>query len=83
MQSHLKGQKSKDKSNPLFRHDTEVHSGEMQTYKTRILNTERNLLPLCILEGLYIEKQDPAQRLNERNENGRGGLVRLIASRVT
>ena len=45
--------------------------------------TEKNLLPLSILEGLYIEKQDPTQRLNERNESGRGGLVRMIASRVT
>ena len=44
---------------------------------------KKNLLPLCILEGLYIEKEDSTQRLNERNESGRGGLVRMIASRVT
>ena len=83
MQSHLNGQKAKSRSNPLYRHDIDKHNGETQVYKCRILNTEKNLLPLCILEGLYIEKQDPTQRLNERNESSRGGLVRMIASRVT
>ena len=83
MQSHLNGQKAKSRSNPLYRHDIDKHNGETQVYKCRILNTEKNLLPLCILEDLYIEKQDPTQRLNERNESGRGGLVRMIASRVT
>ena len=75
--------KAKSRSNPLYRHDIDKHNGETQVYKCRILNTEKNLLPLCILEGLYIEKQDPTQRLNERNESGRGGLVRMIASRIT
>ena len=71
------------RSNPLFRHDEDIHNGMTQSYKTRILATEMNLLPLCILEGLYIEKQDPQLRMNERNESGRGGIIRLVASRIT
>ena len=43
---------------------------------------KRNLLPLCILEGLYIEKQLNWVTMNDKNENGRGGLVRLTATRV-
>ena len=81
MQNHLQGQKSKSNNNPLHRHDEEVHNGEVQKYTTRVLTTERNLLPLAVIEGLYIEQQYPGSSFNDRNEQGRGALVRLIATR--
>ena len=83
MQSHLRGQKSKQDSNPLWRHDRECHEGIHQDYEARILVSERNLLPLCIMESLYIEKQQPETSLNDRNEFGRGGIIRLSANRIT
>ena len=81
MVSYLQGQKSKSPSNPLYRHDQDCHNGEVQQYVTRVLTSERNLLPLAIIEGLFIEQQYPGSSLNEKNEQGRGALVRLIASR--
>ena len=50
-------------------------------YGTRIITTERNLLPLAVIEALHIEQQYPGSSMNDRNENGRGALVRLIATR--
>ena len=82
MKNHLQGQKSKIQSNPLHRHDVDVHNGEIQTYKTRILTSEKNLLPLVIIESLYIEKQTIGKSMNEKQENGRGGLVRFTATRI-
>ena len=81
MLSHLQGQRSRSTNNPLHRHDEEEHNGEVQKYMTRVLTTERNLLPLAIIEGLYIEQQYPGSSFNDRNEQGRGALVRLIATR--
>ena len=81
MKDHLKGQRSKSGSNPLWRHDEECHQGQPQEYKTRILGREQRLLPLSVLEGLYIEAQKPGTSLNEKNERGRGGLIRLVATR--
>ena len=81
MQSHLQGQRSRSSGNPLYRHDCEKHEGEPQSYKTRILTAERNLLPLAIIEALYIEQQHPGTSFNDRMEGGRGSLVRLIATR--
>ena len=81
MKDHLKGQRAKSNSNPLWRHDQEYHEGEPQRYKTRILNREQRLLPLSVLEGLYIEAQRDGTSMNEKNERGRGGLVRLVATR--
>ena len=83
MMNYLQGQKSKRQRHPLHHHDTEILNGEVQIYKTRILGSERNLLPLCVLEGLYIEKQQLGTTMNEKNESGRGGLVRLTATRIT
>ena len=80
---HLKGQKLKISGNPLHRHDMEIHNGEVQTYKTRILTSEKNLLPLVVIESLFIEKQFKGKSMNEREENGRGGLVRLSAARIS
>ena len=83
MLNHLDGQKRRQTKNPLHRHDCDIHGGAAQTYKTRILSKERNLLPLCILEGLYIERQIEGTSFNDRNDAGRGDLVRLTAQRVT
>ena len=81
MLGHKAGQKTKSGSNPLWRHDSEKHHGEHQTYTTRILRRERTLLPLCILEAIYIEKQSTRTSLNEKNELDHGGLVRLNAQK--
>ena len=82
MLSHREGQRRKYQSNALYRHDLEVHSGVKQTYEARILIREQTLLPLSIIEGLYIEKQIIGTSLNGRNESGRGSIVRLQATRV-
>ena len=81
MSNHLPGQKAKSGNNPLHRHDVSNHEGEVQKYVMRILRTEKNLLPLAVSEGLYIEKQYPGSSFDYRNEYGRGSLVRLTASR--
>ena len=81
MLDHLKGQKSKKNSNPLLKHDTNKHDGEPQNYTTRIMNSQKNILPLTIMEALFIEKQIRGTSLNERNEYGHGALIRLTAER--
>ena len=81
MHDHLAGQRQRKENNPLNRHDKESHDGEQQQYNTRILTRERNLLPLNIIEGLYIERQQSGTSLNDRNEYGRGNLIRFTASR--
>ena len=81
MQGHLSGQRSRSNSNPLYRHDVEGHEGIPQEYTARILATEGKQLPLNILEALYIEQQRPNTTLNDKNEAGRGGIVRLRAVR--
>ena len=82
MIAHRDGQRRKYQTNALYRHDREEHGGEMQKYSARILTRERTLLPLNIVEGLYIEKQIEGTSLNGRNESGRGAIVRLQATRV-
>ena len=64
-----------------YRNIRDLHNREVQTYQTRILASEKNLLPLCIMEGLYIEKQN--YTMNDKNEFGRGSLVRMTASIIT
>ena len=81
MMGHLQGQKARSRKNPLWRHDLEKHQGHPQQYTTRVLQKERNLLPLCISEGLYIERQMRGTTLNDKNEYGRGSLIRIVASR--
>ena len=83
MKDHLKSQKAKASHSPMWRHDLEHHDGEHQTYQTRILTRERSIFPLALTEGLYIEKQYPGTSLNDRNERGRGSLVRIRAERVS
>ena len=82
MQSHLAGQRRQQSHNPLFRHDRDHHQGIPQEYETSIVATESKIVKLHCNEALRIEKQDPTYRINERNEGGRGGLVRITASRV-
>ena len=41
----------------------------------------RNLLPLSIMEALFIEKQANGTSLNDKNEYGRGKLIRIRATR--
>ena len=83
MLAHLKGQKRNDTSNPLHRHDLDIHDGAKQNYVTTILATEAKIVRLCCNESLRIEKQIPDLSMNKRNENGRGGVIRLTATRVT
>ena len=81
MKDHLRGQKSRRENNPLNRHDRDKHQGVPQSYKMRVLGKEQRILPLSVLEGLYIDSQKPGTSLNEKNERGRGGLIRLVATR--
>ena len=81
MQGHLSGQRTKSKSNPLHRHDVEGHQGIPQQYSCRILASEQKQLPLNILEALYIEKQVAGSTLNDKNEYGRGEIIKLRAVR--
>ena len=77
----MKDLKSKQNQNPLIRHDRDVHEGNPQKYTTRIMNIQMNILPLTVLEALYIEKQRDGTSINEKNEYGRGALIRLTAER--
>ena len=43
MTDHLIGQKSKLNSNPLHRHDPDIHDREVQSYTTRIMNSQKNV----------------------------------------
>ena len=81
MVDHLTGQKARRENNPLHRHDLKDHGGSPQSFKTRILGRERRILPLTILEALYIEGQSKGTSFNDINEYGRGQIVRLTASR--
>ena len=83
MLAHLKGQRMKSNSNPLHRHDLEVHQGTVQTYTSTVLATEAKIVRLHCNESLRIEKQNTELSMNKRNENGRGGVIRLTATRVT
>ena len=43
---------------------------------------EKKIVRLHCNEALNIEKQDPSFSMNDRMEGGRGGLVRISATRV-
>ena len=83
MKDHLRDQRYKMKKSPMHRHDVEAHQGIPQTYTTKILTRERSCFPLSLTEGLYIEAQANGSSINERNEQGRGALVRIRAHRVS
>ena len=78
MLGHKKGQKYKQSSNPLHRHDREIHNSQPQDYSFRIISREQKILPLSVIESLYIEVQAHGTSLNER---GTGGLVRISAQK--
>ena len=83
MVSHKDLQKGKNMRGPLARHDRDKHNGQAMNYTTTVIKKEKKLLNLCITEALYIEKYPDKSNLNERMEMGRGGLVRLQATRIT
>ena len=80
---HLRDRDSKLSSSSLYRHDQDVHGGEKQTYRTEIIGSEKKIVRLNCLEGINIEKQPSNLLMNGRNERGRGGIVRITATRVS
>ena len=82
MLGHLSDQQSKCSKSPLFRHDRDCHNGVKQTYTMRKIGSERKIVRLACLEALEIEKQPDNLIINEKNEQGRGGLVRIQALRT-
>ena len=83
MLDHLKGQKSKSMGNPLYRHDLQVHDGIAQQYVCTPIVSEKKIVRLHVNEALHIEKQNREASLNDKMECGRGGIVRITATRVT
>ena len=67
----------------LYRHDVTVHGGEPQKYFATMVAPEKKIVRLHCNKALNIEKQDPFFSTNDRMEGGRGGLVRISATRVT
>ena len=68
---------------PMARHDRDRYNGQKMSYTTKVIKKEKKLLSLCTTEALYIEKFPEKANLNERNEKGKGGLVRIYATRIT
>ena len=83
MLDHLDGQRKRKSKNSLWRHDKAHHNGTPQQYITTIKASEQKTVKLHINEDLRIEKQDPTLRINERQEGGRGGIVRISAFRIS
>ena len=83
MKSHLRDQRNKKNSCPLYRHDIRHHNGVKQTYITNIVASEKKIVKLSCLEAVQIEKHPDHLLMNEKNEKGRGVLVRISATRVT
>ena len=81
MIDHLRKQRSKNTSGPLYRHDLQVHDGVQQMYTTEIIGKEKKILRMYTLEAKHMEKQSPALSMNDRQERSRrGGIVRLSAN---
>ena len=53
-----------------------------QKYETSIVASEKKILKLSCLEAIHIEKHPSHNLMNEKNERGRGGMVRITATRV-
>ena len=83
MKSHIEGQNRQMSGNPLHRHDVESHGGVKQIYTCKAIASERKIVRLCMNEALHIERQDRSASINDKMECGRGGLVRISATRVT
>ena len=81
--SHKKLMKSKDNSNPLHRHNVEAHNGEVMSYTCKIIGREKKIVRLFMREALEIERLTKHQIMNGKQELGRGGMVRLHATRIT
>ena len=81
MMGHLTVQRQKT-SCLLHRHDVKSHQGIPQKYFTDILASEKKIVKLNCLEAIRIERQPNHLLLNDRNEKGRGGLVRITATRL-
>ena len=77
MLAQVDGRRRKQSSNALFIHERDVHGGQEQSYTARILTREQILLPLNLIEGLYIEKQKIGTTMNGKNESGRGSIIHL------
>ena len=83
MLSHLKDRDRGKQSSPMYRHDRDKHDSSKQEYTMEILASEKKIVRLSCLEGILIEKQPSHTLINERNEKGRGGIVRISATRVS
>ena len=83
MLTHLSDRRAKKQSSPMYRHDRDVHDGHPQRYVTSIVSRERKIVRLNVSEAITIEKQPQHLLINERNEGGRGGIVRITATRVS
>ena len=82
MLDHLKGQRMRSSGNPLHRHDLKAHNGQQQQYVCIPIASEKKIVRLNINEALHIEKQQREASLNDKMECGRGGIVRITATRV-
>ena len=82
MQSHLKDQRAKLQKSPMYRHDLALHNGQHQEYEAEIIDRERRIVRLNCLEALHIEKIPHLESMNARQEGGRGGVVRIRATRT-
>ena len=81
MLKHLEGQRRGDSSNALHRHDIQKHGGDKQEYAAYIVQKEVSLLALAMREAVLIENQRSGVSMNDKNEKGRGKLVRISAER--
>ena len=81
IRTHRVGHEREDNKNTLRKHDLEKHNGIRQEYKVVIVQKERSLLHLVMREALMIEGQSDEFSMNDKNEQGRGGIVRLHAAR--
>ena len=79
----LKCRDSRMTSSPLYRHDSTVHDNDIQVYRCTKIASEFKLVRLNCNEAIRIERQNESYSMNERNEGGRGGLVRISATRVS
>ena len=78
---HAEGHQKKLKGNTLFKHDLEIYGGETQTYTAKVIGTEQKLLDLIMREAIMIEGMNDEVKMNNKNEMGRGSLIRMTAVR--
>ena len=83
MNAHLQGRQNKKNHSPMWRHDRDAHQGNPQEYSCLVVGHERKIVRLYQREALEIEKLTGEQKINDREECGRGGIVRITANRHT